>query len=83
MVSCLSLLEYKFDIVAVTETWLDSKDNSQYQLEGYTAYFCSRVGKKGGGVGLYVSNSLKHKYLIDMSYCIQNCAELVCVEVTL
>ena len=39
--------------------------------------------QKGGGVGLYIRNSMQHKYIPLLSKCIANCAEIVTAEVTL
>ena len=41
------------------------------------------MNKTGGGVALYINDSLQHKYLPDKSKCIDNCAEVVYVEITL
>ena len=41
------------------------------------------MNKKGGGVTLYINDSLQHRYLPDKSKCIDNCAEVVSVEITL
>ena len=47
-------------------------------------FTCSRVGKNcGGGVSMYINESLPHRYLPDKSKCIPNCAEIVSVEITL
>jgi ribonuclease P/MRP protein subunit RPP40 len=46
-------------VACVTETWLDdSLPSSSYNVEGYTAYFNNREGKSGGGVAVYVSNTV-------------------------
>jgi hypothetical protein len=84
MVSCLSELEFNFDIIAVSETWLsDNNNNREYEIDGYVPYFCSRQNKKGGGVALYVNHLLQHKYLPNVSFCVENCAEFICIEVYL
>ena len=41
------------------------------------------MNKKGGGVVLSINNFLQHKYLPNKSISIENCAEIVSVEVTL
>ena len=44
---------------------------------------CSRLNKTGGGVALYINETLQPNYLPNKSKCIDNCAEIVTVEVTL
>ena len=46
-------------------------------------FTCSRTNKYGVGVALYINDSLQHKFLIDMSKCIDNCAEVISLEITL
>ena len=45
-------------------------------------FTCSRTNKSGGGVALYINDSLQYKYLPDMSKCLDNCAEVVSLEIT-
>ena len=58
--------EYQLGIVALTETWLSSKDSKnkhvidQCVAHGYTLHHSPRTsGRRGGGVGLLVSNAIK------------------------
>ena len=47
--------------VAVTETWLNSDvldAEVSHDFPDYTLYRCDRVGRQGGGVGLYLRNDL-------------------------
>ena len=52
------LENHKFDIVALSETWLkDNKHQYEYvQIPGYNTVFRNRENKKGGGVGFYVKD---------------------------
>ena len=54
-----------------------------FDMVGYNNCTCSRTDKSGGGVALYINDSLQHKYLPDKSRYINNCAEIVSVEITL
>ena len=77
-------LELKFDVIALSETWLFKDiDNTMFEMEGYNNCTCSRTDKSGGGVALYINDSLQHRYLPDKSSYIRNCAERVSVEITL
>ena len=54
-----------WDIVCVSETWLNSDIENMRTIPGYTAFFESRRGKAGGGVAIYVRNS-----------CIKSCTRI-------
>ena len=76
-------LEYKFDIIAISETWLsDNDDHDEWTMSGYSSYFSSRIGKRGGGVAIFVKNSHNHKLRDDCTFTVDNCMELVCIEIT-
>ena len=52
-----------FDIVALTETWLMESDSAKInEMTPFTHTFhhIPRVGKRGGGVGLFASKALTH-----------------------
>ena len=65
----IMLNSYQFDIIAVTETWLqDSKYPRHYvQVNGYNTVFKSRTGKRGGGVGFYLNEQLQYKVRTDLT----------------
>ncbi len=51
----------KFDIIAITESWLNAKDRNflaEYNLPGYSIFSCDRENGVGGALILYVNNSL-------------------------
>ena len=77
-------LDFKFDVIAISETWLNENDtNLSYSMDGYISFQCSRLNKTGGGVALYINETLQPNYLPNKSKCNDNCAEIVTVEVTL
>ena len=59
----------KFDIVALSETWLkDNKHQYEYvQIPGYNTVFRDRENKKGAGVGFYVKNHLSFTLQNDIT----------------
>ena len=79
----ITALEFKFDVIALSESWLSDNDNYIFCIEGYDILSCSRLNKKGGGVVLYIRESLQYKYLPEKSKYIDNCAEILSVEITL
>ena len=77
-------LYFPFDVIAVSETWLKDNDtSSSYSIDGYSSFHCSRLNKTGGGVALYINETLQPNYLPNKSKCNDNCADIVTVEVTL
>ena len=71
----------KPDIIICSETWLKlpAKD---VRLDGYEFIGNNRKNKKGGGVGIFVLNTLKHKVRKDLhveSKCMENITtEIMC-----
>ena len=63
------LENHKFDIVALSETWLkDNKHQYEYvQIPGYNTVFRNRENKKGGGVGFYVKDHLSFTLRNDIT----------------
>jgi hypothetical protein len=52
------------DIVAISETWLKSKTTDKFcSVNGYKLIRNDREGKGGGGVAIYVKNTIKFKIL--------------------
>src|SRR5690348_11799414 len=61
------ILEHNYDVVAVTETWLNSDlpDNC-VEIDGYNFIRNDRESR-GGGVGIYIKNSFKFK-VVTLNY---------------
>ena len=58
-IGLITMLDYKPDVIGVTETWEQPNSFAQYKcLPGYTFVFNGRINHRGGGVGMYVKNSL-------------------------
>ena len=54
----------KFDIICLSETWLNASDNLDlFQLFGYKMVHRYPTNKKGGGVAIYISNNFNYKVL--------------------
>jgi hypothetical protein len=79
----LSNLNVKFDVIALSETWLDPNkhDFINFSMNGYTLYTSSRSNKKGGGVALYISDKYEQRLLSDLTKVVVNCMESVFVEI--
>ena len=50
-----------FHVIGVTESWLNTENRDfigEYILPGFTIFNCERPNKTGGGVILYIRNTL-------------------------
>ena len=65
----IMLNSYQFDIIAVTETWLqDTEYQSDYvQVNGYNTVFKNRTGKRGGCAGFYLKEQLQYKVRTNLT----------------
>ena len=55
------------DIVLLNKTWLQKETIHKVSTPGYTLYSKERVGGKGGGIGILVSNRLKCRPRPDLN----------------
>ena len=63
----LKSLDNKFDFVGLSETWLKINDTSDiFNIPDYTLLSKPRTGKRGGGVGLYVTDKTSFKVRDDL-----------------
>ena len=56
-----SALAFSFSVICFSETWLDEVGNSLYELPQYNSKHQKRDDSKGGGVSIYIHNSLSFK----------------------
>lgn len=68
------VLENGFDIVGITETWLSNDVATEaVNIPGYSFYRRDR-GSRGGGVGIYVKNTIKCQ-VIQFDFTLNNSFE--------
>ena len=77
-----SLIEINnnFDIVALTETWLNENNKDDYVLDGYEVCHIVRKNRKGGGVAVYIKNGINYKVIEEFCINKDNCFECVTVD---
>ena len=77
----LSSLNYNFNIICFSETWLDeiNNENSNYELPGYYSIHKIRNNHKGCGVSICIKKVLNLKIKDDLNI---NCkyVESLCIE---
>ena len=56
----------KVDVVLLCETWLRKETNKLINIPNYQFVGKERQGKKGGGVGILISNDLKYRHRDDL-----------------
>ena len=79
------LMDFKnpFDIIAITETWINEEKGMDFELEGYNLVCMNREKKGGGGVALFIADNIKFKVLKDISVAVDNMLECITVEIDL
>ena len=75
-------MDFKFDIIACSETWLSDSNYNCFPLPGYTFLSRHRPGK-GGGVGLYLREKLCYTVLDNLTTVAQNSHESIFVKISL
>jgi hypothetical protein len=73
-------LEFKFDLIAVTETWNPEDKKHKFSppiFEGYSPYIGSTGSTLKGGCGLYINDDLKYQPRKDLNMKIkETCCEV-------
>lgn len=59
-------LDVKFSIIGLSETWLSDSIKDLYKISGYNSVHLCREGR-GGGVSLYIDESLEFHQRLDLS----------------
>ena len=62
----ISMKEFPFSVIGITETWLNSNSPAMFHLQDYEFLRADRSHGKGGGVGIYIHNQLKFKLRPDL-----------------
>ena len=70
----------KLSVLGLCETWLNKNTENSFHMQGYNFACNSRSSRMGGGVGLYVDNSIQYSLRNDLSIMSD---ELECIFVEL
>lgn len=79
----LSQFKQPFNLIAISETWINSDRGMDFEIEGYELTCINRENKNGGGVALYVDKNLNYKVVEEMSTVVDNLLECVTIEICL
>lgn len=69
--SCAENLNISFDVIGLTETWLNEANANLYDMKGYVQRESCREGSRGGGVSLNIKEDLSfnvRNYLTVSNY---------------
>ena len=80
----LQTLNHKFSILAITELWTTAENENAINIPGYSKIIKSRVGSRGGGVGLFLDTNLEinAKVRDDLSCSDDNIMESLFVQIS-
>ena len=56
-----SNLNFDFDIIGITESWLTVNNNGVYSIDGYNHVSLVRTDRHGGGVSLFILSNINFK----------------------
>ena len=63
----LSSLNLKFDVIALTETWLNKHNQTIYHLDGYRHESVVRDTRLGGGVSVFIKDTHEYRLRNDLA----------------
>ena len=74
IIMLLDSIEIKFNIIVISETWLQEYNKDLYQIEKYNAYHIARNNfidntynnNAGGGVSIFIQNHLNYKTIDNL-----------------
>ena len=73
---------FLFDVIALQEIW-NIQDPDLFKLDGYNFVFKQRSNGSGGGVGIYVQESIKFKLLPQYTIFLDRIIETLSIELEL
>ena len=74
-------LRFNSAVIAISETWLKDVPSSLFSIERFTLLTNNRTKKRGGGVGLYVTDNLESSMIDELSV-MSDELESIFIEIT-
>ncbi len=69
------------DIITLQEIWGVNKQNEHlFMIDGYSFFYLPRCKRRGGGVGIYVKDTLNPMRIDSLDYMIENIMEALAIE---
>ena len=79
----LSLSFISFDVIGLTETWLNESNADVFQLEGYDFCHKNRVVKHGGCVAFFIKSIINYMIIEQLTVDVENVFECLTVKLLL
>ena len=64
----LETLSYDFDVIGLSETWLNENNMDLFDIAGYNHIGAPRTYAKGGGVSIYLKDSIPYTRRDDLKF---------------
>ena len=77
----LDTLDKHFQIIGLTETWLNDTNYDSFNIKDYEYIGSNRANKRGGGVCMYISKQLIFKIRDDLVQNIEDVIETMFIEI--
>ena len=82
LLSFLSTLNHKFDIICLTETRLGDLEQADAVFQNYTSYYSNRLNRRGGGAAIFILTSITSEPMTNLTVNLPH-IEAVFAKVTL
>ena len=66
--SYMNNVNHEFPIIAFSETWLQDHNQDNYNISGYNSEHNLRLSRAGGGVSLYIKDTIEYTVRDDLWY---------------
>jgi hypothetical protein len=64
----LDIIDHKFSVIGLTESWLKDYNYSLYNFAGYNQEAITRSTGQGGGISVFINNTLNYKVREDLGH---------------
>ena len=76
----LNSIIHKFSIIIITETWLKHSNQNIYNFDNYNQINTIRSVGRGGGVAIFILNSLSYTIINDLNISISHFIEITTIS---
>ena len=78
----IQTIGFRFDVIAISETWLSGNNFFSFPIPGYN-FISSHRQTRGGGVGMYIKSAINFQTVEKWSTCCDNSHESLCIKLPL
>ena len=77
----LNMLSHRFSVIIISESWLKECHIGNYNIQNYTSVNTIRKNKRGGGVSIYIDDSLEFKIIDNLSNTMDNFLDILTIKI--